>query len=437
MQDATGPAGAGSSAGRWQTDEGREWRRGCRHVEPEVTEVKDDWRGGDDSPGSLGVASSLTPREKQIEDNLARPPMIAGGSSRDDVRPADTPADDGDFLTSGGKSRLMEASHGNHDPLCPPYGLTGEGRWVVCRTEAGCEAGDTLPASATLRVLGNRGVAKVRPGAVVYVEWVHHFAPVPQVMTMVTVSQVPGNWPKTPANARREGEKMGGDWEQGAAEAEEPTRDAGGWITEDEWLDSGETVPTRAEPRYLESFRFDSPRGRDPEDLREVANGPAGDADTGGPWHQAVAHFSSPPLAGVCSVCLQPADVPFRSCRRCGDKPSFHHGGCCPKYRGERLCEVCHMVCGQPFPRCGFCGACPSFHHGRCCPMRGVGSASGHFPNRGGGEQWPRGKKKKKDVKAVTGDATVAGYVATPKSGGKTPKGGKSTGRGLPPAGPG
>jgi hypothetical protein len=32
----------------------------------------------------------------------------------------------------------------------------------------------------------------------------------------------------------------------------------------------------------------------------------------------------------VCSVCAQPASVPFHHCNYCGDSPSFHHGRCCP-----------------------------------------------------------------------------------------------------------
>ena len=32
----------------------------------------------------------------------------------------------------------------------------------------------------------------------------------------------------------------------------------------------------------------------------------------------------------VCSVCAQPANVPFHHCNHCGESPSFHHGRCCP-----------------------------------------------------------------------------------------------------------
>ena len=31
----------------------------------------------------------------------------------------------------------------------------------------------------------------------------------------------------------------------------------------------------------------------------------------------------------LCSVCAEPADIPFDHCRFCNDRPSMHHGRCC------------------------------------------------------------------------------------------------------------
>jgi len=45
-------------------------------------------------------------------------------------------------------------------------------------------------------------------------------------------------------------------------------------------------------------------------------------------------------LNGLCSVCGEAARTPHPSCYYCNDKPSYHHGQCCPnRWWGRRRCQ--------------------------------------------------------------------------------------------------
>ena len=74
-----------------------------------------------------------------------------------------------------------------------------------------------------------------------------------------------------------------------------------------------------------------------------------------------------------CSVCAQPANVPYHMCRLCGESPTYHHGRCCPgvSSRNQRLDE------DDPWGNMVAISSEP--------PNRGRGSASRSPPRAGHG----------------------------------------------------